>query len=130
MSIFTVIWNIFVLISGWRLYAKFGEPGWKSLIPLYNLYVQYDYTWNKSYAFYYIGAWIGGSILIESDKPALFTIGALALLVSLVMDCIASNKLSKSFGHGIGYTLGLIFLTPLFYILLGFSADKYLGKPE
>jgi hypothetical protein len=37
------------------------------------------------------------------------------------------NLLSKSFGRGIMCTLGLIFLSPLFYLILGFGDAKYIG---
>jgi hypothetical protein len=37
------------------------------------------------------------------------------------------HLLSKSFGNGIGFTLGLIFLNPIFILILGFGDAKYIG---
>jgi hypothetical protein len=37
------------------------------------------------------------------------------------------NDLSKSFGHGVGFTLGLIFLSPIFIPILGFGGSLYVG---
>jgi hypothetical protein len=37
------------------------------------------------------------------------------------------NLLSKSFGHGVGFTPGLIFLGIIFYPILGFGSSKYIG---
>ena len=27
-------WYVFILVAGWKLFEKAGEPGWKSLIPV------------------------------------------------------------------------------------------------
>jgi hypothetical protein len=35
--------------------------------------------------------------------------------------------LSKSFGHGVGFTLGLIFLSVIFYYILAFGSSTYRG---
>lgn len=40
------------------------------------------------------------------------------------------HKLSKAFGHGIGFTLGLIFLSPIFMLILGFGNSQYIGKKQ
>ena len=43
---------------------------------------------------------------------------------------VVMNDLSKAFGHGLGFTLGLIFLSPIFYLMLGFGSSHYvLGVP-
>ena len=36
-------------------------------------------------------------------------------------------KLAQSFGHGVGFTLGLIFLNFIFMLILGFGSDEYYG---
>ena len=36
-------------------------------------------------------------------------------------------KLSYSFGHGVGYALGLTFLTPIFLLILAFDESVYIG---
>jgi len=49
-------------------------------------------------------------------------------LVNIVICIIVVNLLSKSFGQGVGFTLGLIFLCPIFYAILAFSKSiKYIG---
>ena len=39
-------------------------------------------------------------------------------------------KLSKAFGHGVGFTVGLFFLRPIFLLILGFGGSVYLGKQD
>lgn len=127
-TVFSLVWNILILVSGWKLYEKFGEPGWKSLVPFYNLYVEYLHTWETKFAFANIVLQIVGTLFVDSENGALAFIGGVAALAAFVIGCIAYNKLAKSFGHGMGYTLGLIFLTPIFTIILGLNSDKYIGK--
>ena len=33
----------------------------------------------------------------------------------------------KLFGHGVGFTIGLIFLSPIFKGILAFNSDEYIG---
>lgn len=42
-----------------------------------------------------------------------------------VIDILFEVNLSKSFGHGAGYALGLIFLTPIFMLILAFGKSQY-----
>ena len=39
----------------------------------------------------------------------------------------AFNLTSKSFGKGVGFTLGLLFLPVIFFPILGFGSSKYIG---
>ena len=48
-------------------------------------------------------------------------------LVNIIILVIVMNDLSKSFGQGMGFTLGLIFLSFIFYLILGFGSSKYIG---
>ena len=35
---------------------------------------------------------------------------------------------ARSFGHGVGFTIGLIFLNVIFLYVLGLNKDRYLGQ--
>jgi hypothetical protein len=47
--------------------------------------------------------------------------------VNIIFLIIVLNDLSKSFGHGVGFTLGLIFLGFIFLPVLAFGGSKYVG---
>jgi len=47
--------------------------------------------------------------------------------VSFVVAIVVSSDLSKSFGRGIGTTIGLILVPFIFIPILGFSSDEYQG---
>ena len=40
------------IIGWWKIFTKAGEAGWKSLIPLYNLYILYKIRWESKYFWY------------------------------------------------------------------------------
>ena len=46
-------------------------------------------------------------------------------ILGLVVLIMLYNRMSKSFGHDIGFTIGLIFLPNIFLLILGFNKDKY-----
>ena len=48
-------------------------------------------------------------------------------IVNVVIFIIITNDLSKSFGHGVGFTLGLIFLSLIFIYVLAFGGSTYRG---
>ena len=131
MFVGLIIWYIFQLIAGWKMMVKMGEPGWKSLIPFYGTYVIYEHTWN--------GMMYGITLVLQvalyalqelgSDSSGLLTIVTTAIsLAVIVLQIFACNKLSKSFGHGVGYTIGLWLLRPIFYLILGFGSSEYIGN--
>lgn len=42
----TIVWYVFQVIANWKIFNKYGEPGWKAIIPIYNTYIRYKATWN------------------------------------------------------------------------------------
>ena len=56
-------------------------------------------------------------------------VGAITYIVTGVISCVIEIiycvRTSNAFGHGVGFTLGLIFLNPLFLLILGFGSSKY-----
>lgn len=46
---------------------------------------------------------------------------------NIIFGIILVNDLSKSFGKGIGTTLGLLFLNPIFIPILGYGKAQYVG---
>lgn len=91
------------IIGMWGIFAKAGEPGWKSLIPLYNIFVLCRV------------AGLSGWLVL------LFFIPVANLLTWIYV----AHRLAQSFGKGIGHTLGLIFLGALFLPLLGWGEARY-----
>ena len=105
---FLVIYVLSV-IAMWKIFTKVGKPGWASLIPIYNTVVMYQI----------VG--LNPLLIILLFIPF---INVIAAIVLSIIQCI---RLSKAFGKGVGFTFGLIFLSPIFLLILGFGNDKYIG---
>lgn len=93
------------LVATWRIYQKAGKPGWACLIPFYNFYV----------------------LLEIVGKPGWWLIWMFIPLANIIVSIWVTNLLSKSFGKDEWFTLGLIFLSVIFYPILGFGSATYQG---
>lgn len=127
------IWYVLQVIAYWKIFAKAGEPGWKSIIPFYNTYTQFKITWKTSIFWLQLclTALCGGlnAVASKSDSFILGLILAVVAIAIIVISILQDFKLSVSYGHGIGFTLGLIFFDPIFKLILGFGDSEYIG-PE
>lgn len=128
--IFALVWWILQIIANWNIFTKAGEAGWKSLIPIYGDYISYKIAWQTSYFWLsfilgIVASYVSSANLNES--MFLTVIATLLRIVIAVINIIYCIKLSKAFGHGIGFAIGLILLQPIFLLILGFGSDQYYG---
>lgn len=103
--IFLVAFAIFIIAAMWKVFEKAGQPGWAAIIPIYNIYIMTK---------------IGG-------KPGYWTLLCFIPIFNIVFGIWLYNMISKSFGKDEGFTAGLIFLSFIFWPILGFGSAKYLG---
>ena len=127
--------TVISLISNWKIFKKAGEPGWKCLIPIYSDYIRFKRFWSTGKFWkYLILSIIYGVIGNLPNIPVLSLILSLAGLVisiiTLVMQIKLISRTSQSFGHGTGFTLGLIFLPFIFNLVLAFGKSEYEGPIE
>ena len=97
----------------WKVFTKAGEKGWKCIIPIYNLVILFRISG--------LSPWIIFGYL-ASIIPF---VGWIVCLGITIYQC---NSLAKSFGKDVGYTIGLLFLPTIFYMILGFGKAEYVGK--
>ena len=130
MFVLQIALEILQIIGGWKVFNKFGEPGWKAIIPFYNFYVEYKYTWKPMMALPVFILGIGGGIAMQcvAEGSALQMIFSLAFLVGWILSLVGFHKLSKAFGKGIGFTIGMVLLPGIFRIILGFGKAQYVGN--
>ena len=95
---------VVMLIAQIKVFMKAGRKWWEAIIPFYNLYV----------------------LLQIVNRPGWWLILFFIPFVNFVIAIIMLHDLSKAFGHGVGFTLGLLFFGPIFWLILGFNSDKYL----
>lgn len=103
--LFILLITLFYIYVEWRIFEKAGKPGWAVIIPIYRTLVLLDIV----------------------GKPWWWLLLLLLPGVNLIFAVWIINLLSISFGKGIGFTLGLLFLSPIFLPILAFSNAEYGG---
>src|SRR5262245_59744615 len=95
--------SLLLIVAMWKVFTKAGQPGWASIIPIYNLYI-----WCK----------IVG-------RPGWWILLMLIPFVNFIIAVILCIDLAKSFGKGVGFGIGLILLGVIFLPILGFGSAQY-----
>ena len=131
VAIVGIIWWVLVVIAKWKIFKKAGEKGWKSIIPIYSDYITFKLFWDTKYfwvmlAVSFVSGILSG-IVKDVEDPNLFVVllNLAAAIYLLVLNIQLLHRTSKSFGHGAGFTVGLVFLNNIFLLILGFNGDKY-----
>lgn len=129
-----LIWYAFLVVAGWKIFGKFGEPGWKAIIPIYNEYIRYKATWNVKMFWIdlVLTVLLVAEVNVESDTAvgmAYIILCWIALIGLIILKIIKDFNLSRAFGHGTGFAAGLFFLSPIFRLVLGFGGSEYTGNP-
>lgn len=101
----TAIVSILLIICYWKLYEKANEPGWAAIVPFYNTYVLFKMAFGNGWMFLLL----------------------LVPIVNIVFAIMLPFKLAKAFGKSSGFGVGLWLLPIIFYPLLAFSSNKYVG---
>jgi len=100
------IWAILVLIGGWKMFEKAGQPGWAILIPIYNVYI----------------------LLKIAGRPGWWLILYLIPLVNIIIGIVVAIDVAKAFGQSALFGFFLLFLLlGLGYLILGFGNYRYIG---
>src|SRR2546429_4078894 len=96
-------YTILIIAAWWKIFSKAGQPGWAAIIPIYNLIVLCKIV----------------------GRPAWWVL--LLLICFPIFFIILSIDLAKSFGKGVGFAIGLILLSVIFFPILGFGSATYQG---
>ncbi len=111
MFVFALV-GLVVIIGMWKTFSKAGQPGWAAIIPVYNLVVLFRIAGQSG--------WLALTFLLNFIP----VIGGLAWLGIVIWNHV---NVSKRFGHGVGFALGLVFLAPIVWLILSFGSSKYVG---
>ena len=127
-----IIFYLLVIIGFYRIFEKANEKGWKSLIPIYNIYLLYKIFWQKKYfVLLLIISFVCTVPTYFIYSQELFELLMFILMINLLYhQIILSIRMSRSFGKNIFWSLGIIFLPYLFIIILGFNKSKYIKFEE
>ena len=128
-----VLAAVFILlgvIGRWRLLSKAGRPGWHSLIPILNIYQEYNICWK---------GWLGlvsllctaaaGSVMQLGRTNGIFILMAILGIAGFVLHVMESLRLAKAYGKGTGTGILLVIFRNLGRFFLGIGKAQYQGKP-
>ena len=116
---------VLTIIAMWKIFTKAGVEGWKSLIPIYNVYVLCKIVGISFWVYVIILPFVVGLIAgLFNNKDATSLING---IYTLCFDIFFSYKLAKAFGKSTGFTVGLVLLPTIFTLILGFDDSKYVG---
>jgi hypothetical protein len=106
----TIVWLavvVLMIVSVWKVFTKAGQPGWASIVPIYNIIV----------------------MLQVAGKPLWFIALFFVPIANIVAMILVYVALARVFGKGGGFAAGMIFLPFIFFPILGFGGATY-TKPE
>lgn len=126
------VWWLLQVVANWKLFTKAGEAGWKSIIPIYSDYVSYRIAWQTSYFWItfilgIVASCVSGLATPDGNNTMILAIVSLLRIIAGIISILYSVKLAKAFGKGIGFAIGLIFLSPIFMLILGLGDSTYCG---
>ena len=97
---------IIALVASWKLISKAGEPGWKCLIPIYNVYIMFKIVYGNGWKFLLL----------------LIPIVNIVIAIKYVID------LAKVYGQSTLFGVGMIFVPFIFQLILAFGNSEYEGS--
>ncbi len=110
--VFAII-GLLVVVGMWKTFDKAGQPGWAAIIPIYNLVVMFRIGGQSG--------WFALTYFLNFIP----IIGSLVFLGIIIWNHV---NISKRFGQGVGFAIGLVLLAPIFWLILGFGSSKYLAE--
>ena len=130
-------------IGMWKCFEKAGEKGWKAIIPFYNYAILYKISGMSPYwAILNLSTWIcelardlyGNYAGAAMSYSSHLSVGLILYLVAfgltifeLVISILMIINFCHSFNKGGGYIAGMFFVSPIFYMIIGFGDAKYIG---
>ena len=132
LGLLVAYWALYA-IAGYRVFKKMGEKGWVAFVPFYNTYVLFKKVWDVKYYWpYLLTAALRVLDNIGFYEPATETATMIMSLSSLVIVLLAIYlgirlyvRLSKSFGHGSLFGLGIYFFQFIFFLILGLGKSEF-----
>lgn len=129
MIIITVVWYILNVIAEWMIFKKAGEKGWKSLIPVYSVYISHHIV-GMSHIWFILEVvtWtieLFLEIFEKSPDWLVLGFGIPTAIITLVSGLVHVIKLCNCFGKGTVFKVGMIFLPSVFTLIIAYGKAEY-----
>ena len=116
VGIFLLAFCVLLIIAEWKIFTKAGEAGWKSLIPIYNVYIAFKIAKMHIVWFFVmlVSTVLYGFVSASQVTTVSQTIGLIGIIGLAVVEVVYAIYLANAFGKGTGFKVGLIFLPNIF----------------
>lgn len=113
-------YTIIMVIAQWKMFKKGNQPGWASLIIVYNTYIQCKMVG--------VNPWWILIVLVSPVLGAIPIVGSLlSMAVSIYFTVLLAVSTSRAFGKDDAFAVGLVLAPIVFYPILGFGKAEYKG---
>lgn len=102
MLLLILVVALFLIVAMWRTFERAGEPGWASLVPIYNLYIMTRIAGLS-------GWWV---------------VAAFIPIANIVFWFVISIGIARRFNRSAGFGVGLVLLPFIFYPILAWGDDR------
>ena len=128
LIVIVVIYALFV-IAEWKILTKAGEKGWKSLIPIYNVFISHHIV-GMSHIWFILEVftWIIEVVLeVVKGMPSWVSLafGIFTLVFTVVSEVVHIIKMCNCFGKGTAFKIGMILIPDLFFLIIAFGKSRY-----
>ena len=130
LSFFFIATGILRLVTAWKVFEKYGEPGWKGLIPFYSDYIEYGKVWSANLGLFYAATVVLSSFSQNMDPGIVRSAIGILVMAGFVVSIFFARYKSASFGKSQAFTLLLVIFPFIGNLILGFGSDRYLGNPS
>lgn len=148
-AIFVIVWIVIIaaslvsIVGLWKMFEKAGYAGWKSLIPILNVYIMFEISGNKKLFpvlivsdILYVISMVWRSVIYASDpsasSPFLTALAVLGVISAVVMFIVVLKMLAGlavAFGQGMLWFFLLLFFAPIAFVIMGFSSSINFNGP-
>lgn len=142
VNIASIAITVFTIVCMWKVFSKAGEGGWKILIPIYNVYIQFKIA-NAKKRFWMcllltlaipviLATMIDGIIyemqmlgafIMDNDRAIRLLAVLILALVIFIINVTVNFSMAKAFGLPGIFGLGLWLLPFIFYAIIAFSGS-------
>lgn len=112
-SLIILAFYVLIIVAQWKIFTKAGQEGWKALIPIYNVVVLYKIIG--------LSPWLLLLYLLS-------VVPVVGWIISIALSIVSTVKLAKAFNQSTAFIFGLLFLSPIFQMILGFGNAEYVGN--
>ena len=119
------ITGLLMFIAWCRLLAKAGLPWERMFVPFLGTYSQYSVAncGGLFWASVILVSVTAMMYLVSTVLGAILAVGTgICLFIFYIVHCA---KLAAAYGRGGGFATGLVFLYPIFILILGFGSSTY-----